>query len=52
MIGPSWSKGNEEVDDVPLYVTRSVLQADQVPSVAVPLDQVPVVVVVVPVGVE
>jgi hypothetical protein len=44
-------KGNEEVDDVPLYVTGSVLQADQAPSVVVPLDQVPVVVVVLPVGV-
>jgi hypothetical protein len=43
---------NEEVDDEPLYVTGSVLQADQAPSVAVPLDPVPVVVVVLPVGVE
>ena len=45
-------KGNEEVDDEPLYVTGSVLQADQAPSVAVSRDQVPVVVVVLPVGVE
>ena len=52
MIGPIWSLRGMKKVDVPLYVTGYALQADQAPSVAIPLDQVPAVVVALPVGVK